>query len=151
MKIYSELTKEFYESVPECEKAEKAYEKEQKKLAEEKEIAEANKSKEKKELAKAIEEADKKLVEANELYEVAKKQAAELIEKSNKEVSEILDKAEKTVTEAEVTKFNAIKAFNDKFGAYVTTISDEKAANEFNRSVERFNNTLKSFLRNFWL
>lgn len=139
MRIYSDITKKFYDNVKACEEAESAFEKEKE-----------NTGKRKKELAKAIENADTKLTEANKLYEAAKLRAADILEKSNKEVKEILDTAENEVKTAEQEKLNAVMNFNKEFGTYTTTLTGEKAAEEYNKSLSRFDNIIDSIFKRFW-
>lgn len=149
MKIISELTGKEYNTPEECLKAEELYKKEQKKRADEESKKLSEISKQKKELANAIEDADKDLSEANKLYEVAKNKAAEILEKSNKEVRDILDSAKKLVKAAEEKKLNAVLKFNKEFGPYTTKYTGEKAAEEFNRSLKRFDNIFDDFFK-FW-
>lgn len=150
MKYFSEITKQTYDSPEECLKAEKNYKAEQKKKADAEATRLANISKEKKELARLVEDADARLTEANKLYEVAQNKAAEILEKSNKEVRDILDAAKKEVKAAEQAKLDAILAFNKKFGTYTTTYTGEKAAEEFNRSMNRFDNIFGNLIRHLW-
>lgn len=150
MKVYSEQTKEFYDTIEACEEAEKKYQEEKQALEEKKAEEAALVSKEKKELSKAIEDADKELTLANELYEKARDKAAEILDKSNKEASKILDDAGVAVKKAEEKRLAAIIAFNKKFGKYTKTITGEKAAEEFNKSVKRVDDLFKSIFRGFW-
>lgn len=150
MKIYSEITKEFYDNVEDCESAEKKYQAEKEALAVKEAEKEALAKNEKKELSKAIEDADKELTLANELYEKARSKAAEILDKSNKEVSKILDEAGSAVKSAEEKKLAAIIAFNKKYGKYTRTITGEKAAEEFNKAVKRVDDLFKSAFNHFW-
>ena len=150
MKIYSEITKELYDSVEECKKAEKAVEDKHALEVKEKEEKLANESKRKKELSKAIEQAEEKVKIANNLYETAKTKAAKILEDSNKQVKDILEKAEKDVKEAEEAKFEAIMNFNKEFGKYTVTLTGEKAIEELNKSLKRFDSIARNFLNTFW-
>jgi dsDNA-specific endonuclease/ATPase MutS2 len=150
MKIISEITGKSYLSVEECLKAEAEYEKEQKKVQVEEEKRKNEISKEKRELSKAIEKAEEKVSEANKLYEVAKTKAAEILETSNKEVENILKAAKDEVKKAEQERLDAIMAFNKKYGNYTKTITGEKAAEEFNKSVGRLNNIFADIMKSFW-
>lgn len=140
MKITSELTGKEYQTVEECLKAEKEYNDRKEKLKQEEDRKQANLSKRKKALANEIDKADKALTEANKLYEVARGRAAEILEKSNKEVKEIMDTAEQEVKKAERDRLNAIIAFNKEFGTYTTSITGERAAEQFEKSLQRFDN-----------
>lgn len=143
MKYFSEVLNKSFDTEKECLEAEK-------KEQTNKQIIEAQKSKHKKELAVAIEDADKQLNEANRLYDVAKQKAVDILEKSNKEVKEILETAEKEVKKANEEKLNAILAFNKEFGAYSVTYTGEKAATEYNNIVKSFQSDLRRFFNNFW-
>lgn len=149
MKITSELTGKEYKTVDECLKAEEEY----KKGLEEKATTEAKKlnelGKEKKLLAKAIEEAEDKVREAENLYEVARQKAADILDESNKQVEKILSDAREKVKQAEEEKLNAVMKFNKEFGTYKTVITGEKAAEEYNKAVKRFDNMFKDFMK-FW-
>lgn len=149
MRIISDITGLEYSSIEECEKAEKEYKTKQELKAKEEAEKTANISKRKKELAKEIDDASAKLEEANKLYEVAKSKAAEILEKSNKEVKDILDTASKEVKEAEKKKFEAILKFNKEFGTYTTTYTGEKAAEEYYRSIKRFDDIFKDIWKSF--
>ncbi len=139
MKYYSEKLNKFYDSVDECTKAEK-----------EEDLKQSNISKQKKELSKAIEDADNKLKEANKLYHIAQDKAKEILEKSNKEIHNILDVAEENVKKAEEEKLNAIIKFNKEFGSYKVALTNEDAVDAFDRSFERFDKTIKNIFKNFW-
>ncbi len=139
MKYYSEKLNKFYDSVDECTKAE-----------EEEDLKQSNISKQKKELSKAIEDADNKLKEANKLYHIAQDKAKEILEKSNKEIHDILDVAEENVKKAEEEKLNAIIKFNKEFGSYKVALTNEDAMDAFDRSFERFDKTIKNIFKNFW-
>ena len=68
MKYFSELTKETYNSPEACLEAEKNYKAQQQKIEADLKRTSSAISKEKRELSKAIEDADNKLTEANKLY-----------------------------------------------------------------------------------
>lgn len=135
MKIYSEITKNLYDTEKECLEAEKEFKRE-------KDTAELSK----KAAAKAIEDAQTKLDEANALYDAAKEKAAKMLEESNKEITKLLNDAESVVKKAEDEKLNAVLEFNKKYGTYKTTLTGEKAAEAYKRSLDRFNRTLSNFL-----
>lgn len=143
MKYFSEKLNQTFDTEKECLEAER-------KDQVNKQILEGQKSKHKKELANAIEDADKKLNEANRLYDVAKQKAADILEKSNKEVKEILETAEKEVKKVNEEKLNAILAFNKEFGEYSVTYTGEKAAIEYNNILKSFQSDLRRFFNNFW-
>lgn len=149
MKITSELTGKEYKTVEECLKAEEEFREKEREIAKKEAIKLNELTKNKKELAKAIEDADEKVNEANKLYEVAKQKAADILDKSNKEVEKILSEASKKVKEAEEEKLNALMKFNKEFGTYKTVITGEKAAEEYKKAVDRFNNSFNSVFKDF--
>ena len=134
MKYFSELLNKPFDTEKECLDAEAKYQQSKDAV-----------SKRKKELSKAIEDADNKITEANKAYDIAREKAKDILEKTNKEITELLDKAEKAVTDAEQEKLDAVKAFTKEFGTYKVNLTGEKAVDEFNRSLNRFNNFFKSF------
>lgn len=157
MKYYSELTNKTYSTPEECTAAEKAYKAEQKKISDELSAAIAEKkAKEeklqasKKELARAIEDADKQVDEANAIYDAAKEKATNILNEANKKANEILAAASEKVKAAEQTRYDAISAFSKKFGPYTTTLTGEKAANAYRKSLKQINDTFNNFWKNFW-
>lgn len=139
MKYFSEILNKQFDSEYDCLKAEEEY----------KEKQLQNPSKRKKELAKIIEEKTKLVEEANKLYEDAKNQAKEILEESNKKVEDILSKAEAKVKQAEREKVEALISFNKEFGAYTTTITNDKAAEELKKSLSRFDKNFIDLLSLF--
>ena len=134
MKYFSELLNKPFDTEKECLDAEAKYQQSKDAV-----------SKRKKELSKAIEDADNKITEANKAYDVAREKAKDILEKTNKEITELLDKAEKAVTDAEQEKLDAVRLFTEEFGTYKVNLTGEKAVDAFNRSLNRFNNFFKSF------
>lgn len=151
MKYFSEKLNKTFDSEKECLKAEQEYEKVQQQLVADQEKKANEISKRKKELSKVIEEAEDKLAEANKLYEIAQEKAAKILEESNKQVKEIMDVAEASVKNAEEAKFNAILNFNKEFGPYSISYTGAKAADEFNRSMKKFNKTFKDMIENLFI
>ena len=149
MKYYSEILKVTFNTEKECLDAEAAHIKEQEQKLQATKRKAYTPTKRKKELAKQIEEAEQKLKEANNAYELASKNAAEILEKSNAEVKAILDIAKRSVKEAEKRRLEAILKFNEEFGTYSKTISGDEAIAEFNRLQNRFESTIAKFLREF--
>ena len=92
----------------------------------------------KKELADAVQKCDSDLKEAYNLYSVAEKKVEELSKKYLEEVDAILKPAKRAVRSAEEKKFEAVKRFNDIYGVYRVSYTGEKAAEEFNRAIDRF-------------
>ena len=133
MKYYSELLNKPFDTEKECLQAEKEFKRQQAKEDATKSAISADK----KFMAGKIEEANIKLKEANENYKLARNKAAEILEKSNKEVEVILDEAKEVVRKAEQTKLEAVRAFNEKYGAYTTTVTGEQATEEFNKAISK--------------
>ena len=104
----------------------------------------------KKELAKKIEAATAEVDEANEVYEAAKEKAKAILEEAKSKANEILSAAKKKVREAEQKRYEAVSAFNKKFGPYTTTLTGDKAANEYNRTLKRINDSILNFWDSFW-
>lgn len=152
MRVYSDLLNKPFDTEEECIKAEKAFKAEQKRQQEEIDrIVAERKAKEealnvsKKELSKAIEDATKKADEANSLYEAVKEKAQSILNEAKKQANDLLESARAKVREAEKEKYEAIAAFNKKFGTYTTTLTGEKAAKEYNNVVRRFSDFWNSF------
>lgn len=133
MKYYSELLNKPFDTEKECLQAEKEFKRQQAKETATKSAISADK----KFMASKIEEANIKLKEANENYKLARNKAAEILEKSNKEVEVILDEAKEVVRKAEQAKLEAVRAFNEKYGAYTTTVTGEQATEEFNKAISK--------------
>ena len=156
MKIYSEVTKELYDDVKECQKAEDSYAKkqleaEEKQKALEAKVAEekAAISKKRKELSDAIEKADEDYVAACNVYDVARKQADDVIIEARKKAADILSAAAKEVEKASEKKMNAVSEFNKEFGPYSTVVTGNKAVELHNKVVSNFyrmfNNAFSDF------
>lgn len=141
MKYYSDVTKKVYDTADELEKAEA----EVKKLEEEKEAKLATISKEKKAFATEIENADKELDEAYKQLDVAREKAKQLQKEHLKQLENILHPAEEAVKTAQNKKYEAVKAFNDKFGVFTTTYTGAKAADELNRTLKYFDEVFHNF------
>ena len=132
MKYYSEQLEKFYDSEADLIEAEKS---ELKK----KHLAEVSR----KELAKKVEAADKRIELAYENYEKVKKEASDILTAAKKEAEELLDPAKKEIKDAEHERTSAIKDFNSKFGVYSITYTGEKAQKEYNRIVNQFSDIFK--------
>ena len=159
MKYYSEKLNKTFNTEKDCLRAEKEFETQKKKDSinqtedkdcyknkEEKSLI----SREKRELADKITQAEKQLDEANKAYSVAQDKAAEIIEKTNKEVRQILEEAKNKVTEAERVRRDALLDFNTKFGPYTTHYTGQRAIDEFNKAVDRFNEPVYDLFKYFW-
>lgn len=164
MKYYSEKLDKTFNTEKECLKAEKEYERKNKYIKENKPLNEnetseelakqqVNKSlisKEKKEYANKVAEAEKALEEANNIYSTAQDRAAEILETSNRQVKEILEEAKNRVKDAERARRDALVEFNKRFGPYTTHYTGERAVDEFNKAINRFNEPIYDLFRYFW-
>lgn len=157
MRVYSDILNKPFDSEEECLAAEAVYKKEQKKVQDEiKKAVEEKKAREealnasKKELAKAIESAQKDVDEANNIYEAAKEKATDIINEASKKANELLDTAKSKVREAQQKKYEAVSAFNKKFGPYTVTLTGDQAAEEYSNALKSINNVWKEFFKDFW-
>ena len=138
MLYYSKITKKFYDTADECEKAE----------------LDATKLKEKKEMqtkidknmiTEKIKSLDEDLEKAYDNYRAAKDEATKILEESNEKVKTILQNAQKEVKAAQTAKYNAIKEYNDKYGVYQVSYSGNDALREFKRMFN-FGNSIFDYL-----
>jgi acetyl-CoA carboxylase alpha subunit len=129
MKYYSELTKKMYESEKELNEAEEKV----REAEAEKEKKAVQASNEKKQLAKAIEDAEKELDEAYKELDAAREKARLLQKETLKQIEDILHPAEEKVKTVQARKFDAVHAFNAKYGPFTTTLTGAKAAEEMTR------------------
>ena len=164
MKYYSEKLNKTFNTEKECLNAEKQYEKEKNYIKNNKPLNEGQTaelvakdkvnrsliSKEKKEFADKIVQAEKALDEANKEYSLAQDKATEVVQKANKEVKQILDEAKNKVKEAERVRRDALLEFNTKFGPYTTHYTGQKAIDEFNKAINRFNEPIYDLFKYFW-
>ena len=104
----------------------------------------------KKELAAEVELADEAVKEAYANYQSAKVKAEELSKKFLADVNAIMDPAEKAVKDAEQRRYNAIKNFNDSYGAYQVTYSGSRAAEEFIKAISSMKRNNSFFKDSFW-
>lgn len=141
MKYYSEITKKNYNSEKECLEAERQYALK----SNEESKKQTQLSIRKKQLAKAIEEADEKVTQANKEYEIAKAEAKKVAEEADKKIDEIFTNAENKIKEAESNKFKLIQKWNEEFGTYNKTYTGKKALEEYEKAINRFNNLFKFF------
>lgn len=140
MKYFSEKLNKTYDTVEALESAEKEYDEKQKS------IAEANNkiSNEKRKLAAAVESAEQHLADAYAYYDDTITQCKKIQEEANKQIAEKLDPAKKRVKEAEKRKYDALVEFNNKYGAYTTTVTGKRAYDEFQRTCSWMNELFDS-------
>jgi len=157
--FYSEILDKYFDSKSECRRAELQYQldKQEKekaaKLAEEKRKEEtAVASKEKKALADVIEDAEKRVTAAQNDYQVAYDkykekitQAKEAYAKAVEDASNELTPAKLAIKEAQKARYEAIKAFNDKYGTYTVAYTGDKAYREMQKTINAINDVFNAF------
>ena len=150
MKYYSEKLEKTFNSEKECLDAEAKYEREKRdrQIELDKAVAESNKTK--KELSRVIENAQAEVDEANSLYDVAKEKAQQILKEANIKASDILNAAKEKVKVAEEKKYKAVADFNKKFGPYSTTLTGDRAANEYKKILKGFDNVFSDLWSSFW-
>ncbi len=136
MRYYSDICNKFFDKEKDLLKAEEDFlklkkEKEEKKSKEKQELVA-----DKKLMAKAVEDADAEIDAAQEQYADAIKQAREIIEKANKEAEAITSPAKEKLKNARQKRYNAISAFNKKYGPYSVMYSGDRAYAEFKRNLD---------------
>lgn len=134
MKYYSEILDKYFDTQHELRKAERNAKESTSTPVEKQECKTENKvCCEKKQLAKAVQQADEKLETAYKNFELAKEQAAKILEKANKQAEELLKPAKEKVNQAQKDKYQAVVDFNKKYGVYTTTYTGSKAIDELSR------------------
>lgn len=153
MKYYSEKLDKLFDSPEALADAEAGAKKRgTKKAAVEKTVAEEPAQITRKQLAADVEAADEAVKEAYANYETAKVKAEELSKKYLAEVNEILEPAQKAVKDAERVRYEAIKKFNDNFGAYQVTYTGARAADEMMKAFNNMNARANKLFRDmFWI
>lgn len=149
-KVYSDIIPNgVFDTEEACLEAEAKYQKEQEEKKAQLATKESSISKQKKELSKAIEDADAKLTEAYDHLTSVKREADEAILKARREAHERIKEAEDLVTEAYQQKYQAISQFNEKFGDFTMRYTGRRANEEFKRIMEQFDNYFKKPV-DFW-
>lgn len=143
MKYYSDTLGKLFETEKELNEAEAA----QKAEEEKKHELIANASKEKKELAAKIENADKELDEAYKDLDAAREVARKVQRDALKKVEDILHPAEERVKKAQAYRYDAIREFNRKYGAFTTKLTGAKAAEEMSRAWRAFDHFFDDFFK----
>lgn len=153
-KFYSEMLDKYFDREEDCIKAEtlekERLEKENQPKIEISEFENTNTvSKQKKELAKAVEDADVELSEAYTNLELAKKEASKMIAEARVKAKDIVSPAEQKLYDAYEKKYKAIAEFNDKFGTYSMIYTGNRAAQEFGRVKNELSNIYRDFFNFF--
>ena len=124
MRVYSDLLKKPFDTEEEANEAEEAYKAEQElkaKEAEEKEVT-------KKAMAKEVENAEHELDAAYDEFEATKEKIRVMLEEQNKVMEDMLSEAREKVKKAERKKFEAIAAYNKKYGVYTVFYDSNKTS-----------------------
>lgn len=154
MKYYSEKLDQLFDSMEELELAENPPKKKSSKsktVVEQMENTSVS-TPSKKQLAAAVESADEAVKEAYAQYETAKSKVEELSQKYLTEVKTILEPAQKAVKEAEQKRYEAIRNFNDSYGAYQVTYTGARAADEMMKAISNINTRANKLFRDmFWI
>ena len=139
MRYYSDKLEKLFENEEDLSKAEKEFDEMQAKKEKEKQELLASK----KEMATAIEKANETIEEARENYAKVYDEAEKIVKKAKEEAENILKPAREKIKEAQYAKYNAVKAFNQKYGPYTVSYTGEKAYNEFKRNSDWFNHIIR--------
>lgn len=150
MKFYSEKLDKLFDTQEELQAAETP--KKKKKAVTEQPVDDAATVPTRKELATAVEAAEERVKQAYADYETARGKAEELSKKYLEEINAILDPAQKAVKEAERLRYEAIRNFNDSYGAYQVTYTGAKAADEMMKAINNINSRANKIFRDmFWI
>jgi formiminotetrahydrofolate cyclodeaminase len=142
---YKELSGQVFNSIDECAAAE--HEIDAAKLLEKEKAT--KQSARKKELATAIEVAEKAVKEAYDARIKTKEEVQKVLEESNKKMMAMLDDANVKVRDAEKARRDAILAYNNEFGTYQAVYTGERAQREFDRLAKQFDSTFTDMIRRF--
>lgn len=153
MKYYSEKLNEMFDTPEALEAAEKAVaSKKKKKAAVEEKPVENTEVATRKQLAADVESAEEKVKTAYADYETAKAKVEELSKEYLAAVDAILEPAKKAVKDAEKARYEAIKKFNENFGAYQVTYTGGRAAEEMVKAINNINARANKIFRDmFWI
>lgn len=140
MKFYSEVTKQLYDTQDQLVEAELKFNNQNvnKRMAKAEKLVkneEAPKLPTKKQLAAEVEAAEQKVSEAKANMELAKQRAQELSKKYLEEIDAIMEPAKQQLKDAQKARYDAIQRFNEAYGAYTTTYTGARAADEFAHAV----------------
>ena len=136
MKYYSEKLDQLFNTLEELTDAESKSKKKKSSKQEEPQVT----SPTRKELAAEIDAAETAVKEAYANYEATKAKAEELSKKYLEEIDNLMIPAKKAITDAEKKRYEAIKAFNNTFGAYQVTYTGARAADEMLKALNSLQN-----------
>lgn len=139
MKFYSEVTRQLYDTQEQLVEAERAFNGQNvnKRMAKADKILKNEEMKlpSKKQLAAEVEAAEAKVSEAKANMELAKQKAQEVSKKYLEELDAIMEPAKQQLKDAQKARYDAIQRFNEAYGAYTTTYTGARAADEFAHAV----------------
>lgn len=137
MKFYSEVTKQLYDTQDQLVEAELKFNNQNvnKRMAKAEKLVKNEELPTKKQLAAEVEAAEQKVSEAKANMELAKQRAQELSKKYLEEIDAIIEPAKQQLKDAQKARYDAIQRFNEAYGAYTTTYTGARAADEFARAV----------------
>lgn len=119
MKYFNEKNGKYYDTAEECEKVEQE-------LA----LQEEEKSKTKKACADAIDEAEKKVLDAYKHYDDVRNEATKIVQEAREKANDLLKEAEKQIRETEKERREKLLEFNEKFGPYKKVYTTDKVDDE---------------------
>lgn len=151
MKFYSEKLDAIFDTAEELKAAEKSTKKKSKQAAAE-EVVKEKEIPTKKQLATEVEQAEEAVKTAYADYEAARARVEEMSKTYLESVNNILDPAKKAIKDAEQKRYDAIRRFNESYGAYQVTLTGSRAAEEMIKALDRLNTrTLNSLVGDwFW-
>lgn len=139
MKFYSDVTMKLYDTQEQLEADERKFNSQNlnKRMAKADKLEKNDEVKlpSKKQLAAEVEAAESKVNEAQANLELAKQRAQGLSKKYLEELDGIMEPAKQQLKDAQRARYEAIQRFNEAYGAYQTTYTGARAADEFARAV----------------
>lgn len=148
MKYYSEKTGKLYSSVEALQEAESTFDAQNLNSAPSKKrttkkacnVSETVNQPTRKQLAADVEQAEGVVKAAYAEYDVAKQKVEELSKQYLEQVDAIIEPAKENVKKAEQARYDAIRKFNEAYGAYQTVYTGDRAAAEFSKALKEMNN-----------
>lgn len=150
MKFYSEKLDKMFDSMDDLIAAETPKKKKAAKVTPVEETPTEPAVPTRRELAAEVEAMDSKVKEAYAEYDAAKAKVEELSKKYLAEVNAILEPAQKAVKDAEKNRYDAIRKFNDSYGAYQVTYTGARAADEMMKAISNINSKASNIFRDFF-
>lgn len=144
-----------YQTVEQCEAADTEFEAarkaEEESAQKEAENEKALASKQKKDLAEKIDNAQQSYNETLDYYLRVKQEAEDNVKKARAEANKTIREAAKEVEKASSARMEAIAEFNRMYGPYRTSLTGDAAKREFDRIMDMFdmNNPIDKMLELF--